>query len=935
MAIHLNTTEIHRPFDFHSQNLSSVSSENKMQNTDEVEDHLLFQNTLPLENSLGETQSGNLDFDSDIGENRTADPTSERGEEMVVLDSEDDEINGSRIVGATRLLPERKTKGSEQHCVEGTGVSLTDFGKETALECDCELVRLKDNSTQEIAEWSETDDALGFVDRFVSINNVEWSQGADYRRTTRVKSLTVSSTNGPQILARRISLRAQVKEKGKFEWVDSDHPCKGMDSSEFGGTGMDVDDKGCGSLGNECIREKGLSSFCKKTKDSTHLESRFVANGSKDGREMTHVSEVNIEVNSSNELELTEKPTEASDVGGDTLDTYDIGFNTQIAAEAIEALAHGHCFGHSSADACQCIEKTVNSSLSDVTEENAQLKHPSIQKSGDNIGHILANMMRKKRSDRKFGRKSSSSCGEQPSIQEIDSDLTRARLVKRQRFLNETRLCCSNYVDSNENSGKTSPKPIKLSKAEGFLEMNTTKITGNDVISSTTTKNISLFNEQSEGQCVKFSPVAGRTGLLGSGARLKRIDDRSIKPVEKMDDNIEHGIVVYRRKRSRVNANPLKVSSAREKCSKWCYISEESRMSKVTSSTEVDTWSYPRRKRTSRNVQKHPNRTYGPNVPFTSNYQVSIAGNANVKGKTESSSVGEEKIRTSIASSIKTSEQFGSECTTISSKIGKNVASSNHMSYDYHKRPCDKNVPKSSLLKELINLGVPEHIPELAWKELRRRKDMAHVRILFSQHLEDDVAKQQKKIAARLGISIASCSMDATHFIADEFARTRNMLEAIALGKPVVTHLWLESCGQASCFIDERNYILRDAKKEKKFGFNMPVSLARASQHPLLKGYKVFITPNIKPDKEMITNLVKAVHGQPVEENQISALKGQDFPEYLLIISCKEDHSICVPFLKKGATVYSSELLLNGIVTQKLQYKRHQLFTNDVRRSCS
>lgn len=88
---------------------------------------------------------------------------------------------------------------------------------------------------------------------------------------------------------------------------------------------------------------------------------------------------------------------------------------------------------------------------------------------------------------------------------------------------------------------------------------------------------------------------------------------------------------------------------------------------------------------------------------------------------------------------------------------------------------------------------------------------------------------------ARLGASVASSISDATHFVADEFVRTRNMLEAIAFGKPVVTHLWLESCGQASCLIDERNYILRDAKKEKEFGFSLPVSLARACQHPLLK----------------------------------------------------------------------------------------------------
>lgn len=91
------------------------------------------------------------------------------------------------------------------------------------------------------------------------------------------------------------------------------------------------------------------------------------------------------------------------------------------------------------------------------------------------------------------------------------------------------------------------------------------------------------------------------------------------------------------------------------------------------------------------------------------------------------------------------------------------------------------------------------------------------------------------KILTRLGASLASSMSDATHFVTDEFVRTRNILEAIAFGKPVVTHLWLESCAQACCLIDEKNYILRDAKKEREFGFSMPISLARASQHPLLQ----------------------------------------------------------------------------------------------------
>lgn len=125
---------------------------------------------------------------------------------------------------------------------------------------------------------------------------------------------------------------------------------------------------------------------------------------------------------------------------------------------------------------------------------------------------------------------------------------------------------------------------------------------------------------------------------------------------------------------------------------------------------------------------------------------------------------------------------------------------------------------------------------------------------------------------------------EATHFIADNFTRTRNMLEAIASGKPVVTTQWLESIDQVNIYVDEDLYLLRDSKKEKEFGFNMGVSLARARQNPLLKvshhllvsvsflfnslvshylqGRRVFITPNTKPGLNTITTLVKAVHGQ-------------------------------------------------------------------------
>lgn len=99
----------------------------------------------------------------------------------------------------------------------------------------------------------------------------------------------------------------------------------------------------------------------------------------------------------------------------------------------------------------------------------------------------------------------------------------------------------------------------------------------------------------------------------------------------------------------------------------------------------------------------------------------------------------------------------------------------------------------------------------------------------------------------------------------------------------------------------------------------------------LLQGFKVLVTQNTKPGKEIISSLVKAVQGQAVERVGRSLLKDGGLPDDLLILSCEEDYGICVPFLEKGATIYSSELLLNGIVTQKLEYERYRLFTDHLR----
>ncbi|XP_028762272.1 uncharacterized protein LOC114720747 isoform X2 [Neltuma alba] len=432
-------------------------------------------------------------------------------------------------------------------------------------------------------------------------------------------------------------------------------------------------------------------------------------------------------------------------------------------------------------------------------------------------------------------------------------------------------------------------------------------------------------------------------------SRCTSIKDQSNKQRKRNNNFVDGGIVRSKRTRTGLTADPFKLVRKAEylmkpsslieiatKKSLNCQVQLCPRLSTSSSFSSLNLWHYPkgpRGKRKCPDVKSYPDaaRSWGTQSIIVNGNESSIFSIANhrIRGDIEGQDI-ENKACFPNIHPLYNAKCIGSG--TIN--VGREVSNANATCYKHHKKPSNKNLPKSYLLKELIRLGVSEYAPDLIGKNLRQRKDMSHVRVLLSQHLDDSIIKQQKKILARMNVSIASSPMEATHFVADKFTRTKNMLETMALGNLVVTHLWLESCGQANCLVDEKKYILRDVKKEKEMGFTMPISLARAKQKPLLKGKSVFITPHIKPDNTVITSLVTAARGQLVDESQIHADNNDEMLDNLLIISCEEDREVCRPFFQRGIAVYGSELLLSGIVTQKLELERHTLFANQVARKC-
>ncbi|XP_061366507.1 uncharacterized protein LOC133309725 [Gastrolobium bilobum] len=425
---------------------------------------------------------------------------------------------------------------------------------------------------------------------------------------------------------------------------------------------------------------------------------------------------------------------------------------------------------------------------------------------------------------------------------------------------------------------------------------------------------------------ISFQPAAKEPKNWNNDSRWTRIKDQPSHHTE--NNNVkEEGIIRYKRKGNGIVADPLKLSvrTKRLKLPTNLYgVARKSRLnhqvqvtpqlSASSSFSCIDSLVYPKRPRGKRK-QANVRISFDAPTVLCVEKETNVYSARNLEGRDDVDkscfphSPGDAMefenlhdkhplllAHVEISSNKSVAQSSLETPATVASSEGIKISNANHTYYKRHKKPHDKNQPKSSLLKEIIRLGTPESTSDTIWKDLRHRRDMACVRVLFSQHLDDSVINQQKKIMVRLNISIASSSMEASHFVADRFTRTKNMLETMALGKLVVTPLWLESCAQANCFIDEKHYILRDEKKEKGIGFSMPVSLARARQKPLLK---------------------------VVDDSQIYADKNDNILDDLLILSCEDDYAICHHFLERGTAVYSSELVLNGIVIQKLELERY------------
>ncbi|KAK1390514.1 BRCT domain-containing protein [Heracleum sosnowskyi] len=865
------------------------------------------------------------------------------------LEEHDDKIKGSSsenkcTVGNSAV---RKLLNEDISNEKGLDINFSNTGKEENFPPVCsserELAGLSYVDSQEPGEASQTI-ALDFVDKFLKVNDIEFDQEAEIIKSTGGKSKALSGAKGTQSLAKRANHICSASG-GTFDWDD-------YQEDEGGGEFFSKKKEAFFKDGrkahqsfpqprdlkrrnpNNCWAVKENSDKVEQQDISCNVASVFYSNSKllsqkpKQIDKSVKVAGKSIGENLIKRLDDARDEMVETGTKKDNPDLLDVGVDTQLAADAMEALCYGVGLnGHDSNLANQDVEVFVPGT--------AKGKH-----------------RKKLESDKDF-------------VQKRPSRNLRSAVTTRES--NQTKMSGPGLTRASKQCHKTEDMCnlrcalIDDTMNERELERGVIGENGRCLVSASSGKK-ALQKQHAQEQLGTYLPIACRTRQKASNQTQR--DTKTSIVLRKGIDNLSAPIAP-KRKRSRASFNTL----AREKCTELKsigpgHLGETKVTNQKLSKEEIhgnskikftQMKSGIKRKilasgvsdLASRQRQSKKGLVDDTSVEHNPCYRNAIGASEDLdvfKAQIDEFTAG--KSHSAITAAEEANVNPGSRvslkdiCTPKSSAYMTpkhygtpiNEASPICMDKEYHRQSSRKKLLRSPLKREVNKIIADGPKSAYTSKDLRKRRDITQVHVLFSQHLDGDLIKQQKKVLFRLGASVASSIPDATHFIADEFVRTRNMLEAIAYGKPVVTHFWLERCGQASCLIDERNFILRDAKKEKEIGFSLPDSLARACQHPLLEGCRVLITRNAKPGKDILASLVKSVHGMVIERIGRSAPKDEVIPSDLIVLSCEEDYADCVPFLEKGASVYSSELLLNGIVIQKLEYERHQLFAENVRK---
>eukprot|EP00842_Homolaphlyctis_polyrhiza_P005614 jgi/Hompol1/6053/HPOL_000265-RA len=170
------------------------------------------------------------------------------------------------------------------------------------------------------------------------------------------------------------------------------------------------------------------------------------------------------------------------------------------------------------------------------------------------------------------------------------------------------------------------------------------------------------------------------------------------------------------------------------------------------------------------------------------------------------------------------------------------------------------------------------------------------------------------QIVQALGGTLVDSWAECTHLVTDKVRRTVKFLCALSAGRHIIDIKWLEASKKEGRFADPSKFMLKDAKTEKMYGFTLRKSLLsvrKPGARPIFSDCTFYATPTVLPCYNDLKEILSAAGGTLIQ-------KRTSINSDTIIIGNEKDASECAGLRDRGHTIYSTELVLTGILRQEL-----------------
>jgi hypothetical protein len=162
--------------------------------------------------------------------------------------------------------------------------------------------------------------------------------------------------------------------------------------------------------------------------------------------------------------------------------------------------------------------------------------------------------------------------------------------------------------------------------------------------------------------------------------------------------------------------------------------------------------------------------------------------------------------------------------------------------------------------------------------------------------------------------------------------KTMKLLQAIALGIPIVTDKWLLSSAKANSLLALSAFIPHAPTQEKEWNFSLP-HIWNKPQNTLFAGYTIYFTPTLKSTYKSfaeIEQVCKAVGARRVVSKKAGGkeVDGED----TVVLAAEEGDEDARVLIEKGRECFSKDFLTNSILRGEVDWRSEEFRVLAVRK---